>query len=244
MVAAPRRCANLLRAREASARSDRGRARARSSPRSPSTSSVLELFGAAARRRRALVLAPRDGAAVAGAAAASAAARGASPLGHARRLCGCWRRAAPDDPPALRHAAWRRRGAGRRAGATRLRARGRGASYNVYGPTETTVCADLRPRARRTGARRRPSAGRSRTRASTCWTRRGGRCRSACPGELYIGGRGRGARLPGPAGADGGAVRPRSVRRRAGRAAVPDGRPGAVAGGRRRSSSWAASTTR
>ena len=38
-----------------------------------------------------------------------------------------------------------------------------------------------------------------RTRASTCWTRRGSRCRSGVPGELYIGGDGRGARLPGPA---------------------------------------------
>ena len=42
-----------------------------------------------------------------------------------------------------------------------------------------------------------------------------------------------GARLPGPRGDDRGALRPRSVLGRRRRAAVPHGRPGAVAGGRR-----------
>ena len=52
------------------------------------------------------------------------------------------------------------------------------------------------------------------------------------PGELYVGGTGGGAGVPGAAGADGGAVRPRPVLGAGGGAAVPHGRPGAVACGR------------
>ena len=51
------------------------------------------------------------------------------------------------------------------------------------------------------------------------------RCRSASPGELYVGGAGARARLPRPAGADRRALRPRPVRRRAGRAPLPHRRP-------------------
>jgi hypothetical protein len=62
---------------------------------------------------------------------------------------------------------------------------------------------------------------------------RAGRARSTGarrrPGRAVRGGRGGGARLRRPAGADGGALRPRPVRR-GGRAAVPHGRPGAVVG--------------
>ena len=50
----------------------------------------------------------------------------------------------------------------------------------------------------------------------TCWTSGCGRCRRACAGELYVGGRGAGPRLPGPARADRRAVRGRPVRRAAG----------------------------
>ena len=56
--------------------------------------------------------------------------------------------------------------------------------------------------------------------------------------------RGPGARLPRPAGADGRALRPRPVLRRAGRAPLPHRRPRPLARRRRASSSSAASTTR
>ena len=59
------------------------------------------------------------------------------------------------------------------------------------------------------------------------------RCRSGVPGELCIGGVQPGPRLPRPAGADRRALRARSVRRRARRAALPHRRPGAPAAGRR-----------
>ena len=68
--------------------------------------------------------------------------------------------------------------------------------------------------------------------ACTCWTARAAGRRSGVRGELYIGGARAGARLPGPAGADGGALRPRPVLRPARRAPVPHRRPGALAGGR------------
>ena len=83
---------------------------------------------------------------------------------------------------------------------------------NAYGPTETTVCATHERSAGGTPRLRR-SAGRSANtrvyvldaalRAGAAWGWRAS-CTSAG---------GAGARLPGPAGADGGAVRPRSVRR-------------------------------
>ena len=59
----------------------------------------------------------------------------------------------------------------------------------------------------------RRSAGRSPNDAGVrAGPRARSRCRSGCPGELYLGGDGPGPRLPGPAGADGGALRPDPVR--------------------------------
>ena len=76
-----------------------------------------------------------------------------------------------------------------------------------------------------------PSIGRADRRTRACYVldRRGEPAPVGVPGRAVRGRRGPGARLPGPAGADGGAVRPGPVLRRAGGAAVPDGRPGALA---------------
>ena len=82
-------------------------------------------------------------------------------------------------------------------------------------------------------AARCPSAGRSRTRASSCWT--------PAMSPVAGGGRGRavhrrragGPRLPGPSGADGGELRPGRLLGGARRPPVPHGRPRAVDGGRR-----------
>ena len=128
--------------------------------------------------------------------------------------------------------------AGRRAASSRLPS---AAGATCYGPTETRpsgpgrsarsnrrapACPIGRPIANTRvyvlDARGRAGAGRA--------------CRASCTSAARGVARGY---LDRP-GADGGALRPRSVRRRAGRAAVPHGRPGALAGGRRRSSSWAA----
>ena len=76
-----------------------------------------------------------------------------------------------------------------------------------------------------------PSAGRWPTRRSTCWTRHCSRCRSACPASCTSAAPAW-PRLPQPPGADGRAVRPRPVQRRARRAAVPHRRPGALPAGR------------
>ena len=92
------------------------------------------------------------------------------------------------------------------------------------------------PRTGWAAKRRRGSAdrrGRWATRALYVLDGAGGAgARVGVAGRAVPGRRRRGARLPGPAGADGGALRPRPVQRRAGRAAVPHGRPGALAGGR------------
>ena len=79
------------------------------------------------------------------------------------------------------------------------------------------------------GAGRR-SAGRSPTPRSTCSTRALQPVPVGVPGELLHRRRRPGARLPRPAGPDGRAVRPRSVRRRAGRAPLPHRRPRALPG--------------
>ena len=63
-------------------------------------------------------------------------------------------------------------------------------------------------------------------------------------GEIYIGGSGSGAGVSESSGADGGAVRGRSVQPGRGSADVPDGRSGAVAGGRDDWSFWGATTIR
>ena len=104
----------------------------------------------------------------------------------------------------------------------------------MYGPTETTVHVDLPSAVARGRDRRRGSPiGRADLRTLGVRAGRGaapaaGRaCRASCTSAA----RG-GARLPGPPGADGGALRSRSVRGGSRGAAVPHGRPGAVAGGR------------
>ena len=137
----------------------------------------------------------------------------------------------------------RRRGAAARSWPSGCCARG-GALWNLYGPTETTIWSTVGAGASRAASRSpigRPIANTAGLRARRAAA---SRCRSGVPGELYIGGDGLARGYLGPAGADGGAVRARSVRRRAGRAAVPHRRPGALPRRTARSSSWAASTTR
>ncbi len=156
------------------------------------------------------------------------------------------RRRAPELRPALRDL--RRRGAGAgepaRPGSSAT-AIERPRLVNMYGITETTVHVTYRPvgwRGRRRGAGSVigvpiPDLGLyvldAAARAAA-----GGRAGR----DLRRRRRPR-ARLPRPAGADGGALRARSVRR-AGRAALPHRRPGALAGRRRRWSTWGGSTTR
>ena len=141
------------------------------------------------------------------------------------------------EPAQLRQPAARdlqRRGAARRAGATVSRRLARTCElHNLYGPTEAAVdVTALGMCGRATTGRRSRSAGRSPTRGSTCSTRSGEPVPIGVPGELYIGGVRRGARLSEPAGADRRALRRRSVRRGGRRAPVPDRRPGALAAGR------------
>ena len=103
--------------------------------------------------------------------------------------------------------------------------RRRGGCYNLYGPTEAAVGGGRGGGACPERGAPPDRRGPPRTRGSTCWT--GGRAGAGGGGGGAVRRRrGGGARLPGPAGADGGALRPRPVRRRAGGAAVPHGRPG------------------
>ena len=132
-------------------------------------------------------------------------------------------------------AALRRRGAaarpGRRSCSTRC-----GELWNMYGPTETTIWSTVQ----RVEARRRADARSAGPIANTQLyvldERRaagaGRRARRAVHRR-----RRRGARLPRPARADRRALRPRSLRPGARRAALPHRRPGALAPRRQRSSS-------
>ena len=89
--------------------------------------------------------------------------------------------------------------------------------HNLYGPTEATIDVDLPDLRPEDEARRVPrSAGRSPNTRLYVLDARGEPVPVGVPGELYIGGARGGARLPGPAGADGGALRARSVRREPG----------------------------
>ena len=126
------------------------------------------------------------------------------------------------------------RAAARRAGGADLRALGTVERLlQPLRPVGGHDLLDLVARCARARSGRRRSAGRWRTRGPTCWT---GACEPVpvgVPGRAVPRRRGPGARLPGPAGADGGAVRAGSVRRRrrasgcTGRAtwcaALPDG---------------------
>ena len=97
-----------------------------------------------------------------------------------------------------------------------LRRAGRaGVVVNMYGPTETTVGCCRAPVP--AGGRRRAGADRAadaRTRGCTCWTSGWRRCRPGWPGSCTSAGAQLARGLPGPAGADRGAVRAVPVRGR------------------------------
>ena len=160
------------------------------------------------RQARAVRLLPRSRSATRGAGARRCAGGRASPA----------RRARADAPSWSQRSARRRRAPARECAASRGR-RGRAARAGGGDAARRVPAAELRVNC--TGRRRRRRVLRGRAHAvpaATRWTdrsgdplgnvrlyvlrcERGSRCRSACAGELCIGGRGRGARLPGPAGA-------------------------------------------
>ena len=105
-------------------------------------------------------------------------------------------------------------------------------SHVLYGPTEATILASTHP-VPADGIVEGHPIGRplGNVRLYVC-DALGSPQPAGVPGELLIGGAGVARGYLGRAGADGGALRPRSVRRGGRRAAVPHGRPGALAGGR------------
>ena len=134
-----------------------------------------------------------------------------------------WRGSAPRLAEALAGGEAVPAGPRRRARSTRPRR-----LWNMYGPTETTIWSTRAPA--RGGERRCRSGGRSPARMSTCSTERSRRSRSACRASSTSAARGS------PAGT---CDRPELTAERflpdpfasgaEGRAALPDGRPGAVA---------------
>ena len=140
-------------------------------------------------------------------------------------------------------AALRRAAAGDRAAARRCRASSQQRFFarlpgvelhNLYGPTEAAVdVTSWACRPRRRAGRRCRSAGRSPTRRSTCSTRGCSRCRSAWPGELYIGGVQVGRGYLGRPELTAERFVPDPFARPAGGAALPHRRPGAAPAGRR-----------
>ena len=100
---------------------------------------------------------------------------------------------------------------------------------NMYGPTETTVWSSTHARHRGGGAR---AAGHPhRQHAAARPGRAGAAGARGHRGRAVHRRRGRGARLPGPAGADGGALPAQSLQRGARGAPVPHRGPGALARG-------------
>src|SRR6185295_1404836 len=106
---------------------------------------------------------------------------------------------------------------------------------NGYGPTETTICTTLYGVGREPRRFGNPSApiGRPVVNSAVHLFDRWLEPAPAGVSGALRGRSGSGARLLGPTGSDGGALRARSVRRggREGRSTVPDGRPGALAAG-------------
>ena len=116
---------------------------------------------------------------------------------------------------------------------------------NLYGSSERwRDAASIKSAMARIRQGRAPSAAPSPIRRSMCWTASLQPVPIGVPGELYIGGAGRGAGLSQPARAHGRAVHPQPVQPRAGRPPVQDRGPGPLPAGWQHSSFWDASTIR